>query len=142
VRATLQAESARFLREHGPSTGTEIALGIRARRDDVDRILVSDGFCRVPPPVGGKPRGVYFNVSRPVRRTDGRLRGRAQRMLDVLRDGQPHSRDELATAGVGNYPNNAAAELRAAGYDVRYRRRDGVSLYQLITDAASEAVAA
>jgi hypothetical protein len=126
----LPGEVERFLRKHGPTTSTEIALGVRARRDDVDEVLSSGRFRRAMPPGGSSPRAVYFDVSRRVLRTDGSLRLRAQRMLDVLKDGMEHSRSELLAAGVG-VTNNAASELRGAGYDVRYRRSGGESFYRL-----------
>jgi len=60
---------------------------------------------------------------------------RAQKMLEVLADGQPHSQRELWERGGFYLTNNAAAELRAQGYDVRYsqERIDGkrVHFYRL-----------
>lgn len=60
---------------------------------------------------------------------------RAQKMLEVLRDGQLHSRREIFERAGFMLTNNAAAELRAAGHKViQHRRRvngDTVYFYQL-----------
>jgi hypothetical protein len=141
---TLRADVERFLDDRGPSTSTAIALGVHARRRDVDVVLASDRFERVPPPVGCSPRGVYFGLSRLV---PGHVRGvsRAVVMLGILSDGEPHTRSELlaalVTAGVSIYVNNGAAELRAAGYDVRFSRRGG-GCYWIESPNASGEVAA
>lgn len=56
---------------------------------------------------------------------------RADKMLALLRDGQPHSRRELHEAGGYYLTNNAAAELRGKGYDVRTKtsRVNGETVY-------------
>lgn len=56
---------------------------------------------------------------------------RADRMLEVLLDGEPHSRAELHAAGGYYMTNNAAAELRARHYNVvQHRQRiDGAWVY-------------
>lgn len=60
---------------------------------------------------------------------------RAAKMLEVLRDGRPHSRRELFECCGFFLTNNAAAELREQGYDVRQERRrvngDNVYFYSL-----------
>lgn len=58
---------------------------------------------------------------------------RADRMLAVLKDGREHSREEILHRSPGGFflTNNAASDLRRRGYDVRYRVKDGLRLYQL-----------
>jgi hypothetical protein len=119
LRASLPDEVAEFLREHGPATASAVAMGIRARRDDVDAALTGARFCRVQRPEGASPRAVYFSLSPRVQYFRGG-KSRAAAMLDVLRDGKRHDRDEIfRLAGRFFLTNNAAAELRKAGYDVR-----------------------
>ena len=56
---------------------------------------------------------------------------RADKMLSVLRDGKPHSRRDIFDRIGFLLTNNAAAELRAQGHDVRQSREqvDGVTVY-------------
>jgi hypothetical protein len=56
---------------------------------------------------------------------------RAARMLEVLRDGKPHTRRDLFDHVGFFLCNNGASELRAAGYDVQQSRErvDGVNVY-------------
>lgn len=56
---------------------------------------------------------------------------RADRMLEVLRDGRPHTRRDLFDRCGFFLTNNAAAELRARGYNVVQSRErvDGVVIY-------------
>lgn len=131
MRATLATEVETFLRAHGPATATAIAMGIRARRDDVDEILARDDFKRVPPPGGCSPRAAYWNVSYLVPLpTKGK--NRADLMLEVLRDGGVHSRTEIFERVGFMLTNNAAAELRARGYTVEHRVERGNHVYQLV----------
>ena len=62
---------------------------------------------------------------------------RADRMLEVLRDGRPHSRREIFDRAGFMLTNNAASELRARGLDVRQWREDGVYVYKLLSEAES-----
>jgi hypothetical protein len=63
---------------------------------------------------------------------------RADKLLVVLQDGREHSRGDVFHAYGFMLTNNAASELRARGYDVQHRRRDGVDTYQLVSlDASS-----
>lgn len=121
----MPGEVERFLRKHGASSSKVIAKGVRARRVDVDRVLASDRFRRVSPPAGVSPRTVLYVVG--TRRD--KLPARAARMLSVLADGHGHSRVDIVAEASINYPNNAASELRAAGYDVRTRYLDGEVFY-------------
>jgi hypothetical protein len=59
------------------------------------------------------------------------MTSRAARMLEVLRDGKPHTRRDLFNRIGFFLCNNGASELRAAGYDVRQSRErvDGVNVY-------------
>lgn len=57
---------------------------------------------------------------------------RADKLFAVLRDGREHSRQDVFDAEGFMLTNNAAAELRARGYDVRHRRRGGLDMYQLV----------
>lgn len=134
-------EVERFLRKHGPTTAGEIAIGVRARRGDVDEVLASGRFRRAVKPDGGSPRAAYSDVSRRVLRADGSLPLRAQKMLVVIRDGLEHRRSEILAAGVGN-PNNAASELRGAGYVVRHRWQGGSVVYWIAEFPADSVVAA
>lgn len=130
MRATLRDEVAGFLRERGPSTASTIALGVRARRADVDAVLAGDGFSRVTRPEGASPRPAYFGVSRlvPV--------SRAALLLGVLADGGWHSREAiLDAAGRSFLTNNAASELRRLGHVVWFGRGG----YRLVERASSEA---
>lgn len=117
MRETLRSEVEAFLRRHGPATSTEIAKGVHVRRSAVDAVLTSDGFVRIPHPSGRSIHAVCFDLSRRV--------PRAERLLVVLRDGREHSRAEIVAGGV-DHTNNAAAELRRLGYDVRFNRADDV----------------
>jgi hypothetical protein len=138
VRPSLQAEIREFLLANGPSTAPEIALGLRARRVDIDRVLSSsNGFERVSAPEGVTGRGKYWNASQlvPMRRGG---KSRSAQMLDVLRDGKWHTRYDIFNA-TGRYflTNNAATELRAAGYSIEFGWGDGrVPQYRLAPAAA------
>lgn len=133
MRATLRQEVTAFLAAHGPATAPEIALGVRARRADVDALLAGGGFCQVDRPEGAHPYSVYFAASRRVPRVTER--SRAGVLLSILRDGAWHSRDEiLRLAGRTFLTNNAAAELRRADFDVRYSSSRG---YRLEASASS-----
>lgn len=132
MRVTLPSEVEDFLRAHGASTSNEIALGVRARRDDVDEVLAGDVFRRVAAPEGCSPRAVYFNVSYLVPRRPARVVARADRMLEVLRDGRPHSREEIFERVGFMLTNNAASELRDKGYDVEHRVERRIHIYQLV----------
>lgn len=134
MRKTLTVEVEDFLRWNGPSTATQIAVGIRARRDDVDEVLKSDRFKRVPAPSGCSPKAAWFNLSYLVPSRPATVVSRADRMLSVLRDGRPHSRQEIFEA-TGSFflTNNAASELRRErGLQVEQRRERGLVIYQLV----------
>jgi len=132
MRETLGAEVESFLRVHGASTATEIALGIRARRDDVDEILAADTFKRVPAPDGCSPRAAYYILSYLVPVRDRAQVSRADRMLSVLSDRQPHSRQEIFEREGFFLTNNAASELRKRGYEISQTRERGIYVYQLV----------
>jgi hypothetical protein len=133
VRASLGAEVEEFLRVHGASTVTEIRMGVRARRIDVEEALTGEAFTRVPPPPGCSPRATYFNVSYRVPASPARQESRADRMLHVLRDGRARSRQEIFESAGGFFlTNNAASELRKRGYQISQRRERGVYVYQLV----------
>lgn len=57
---------------------------------------------------------------------------RADRMLEVLRDHRPHSREDVFSRVGYLMTNNAAAELRARGLDVRHYKHDGLDIYELV----------
>jgi len=141
MRATLGSEVESFLRTHGASTATEIALGIRARRDDVDDVLASDTFRRVPAPDGCSPRAAYFSLSYLVPVREKAQIGRADRMLSVLQDGRAHSREEIFERVGFFLTNNAASELRKRGYDISQRRERGIYIYQLVSQATGDEAA-
>lgn len=132
MRASLPAEMRAFLDEHGPATAPEIALGIRARRVDVDHVLASGAFSRSERPKGASPNAAYFVSSPVVPRPRSLKSGRADAFYSLFADGIPHSRAECQQA-VGVYTNNAAAELRRRGDDVRYDRK--TDSYQLVASA-------
>jgi hypothetical protein len=142
MRASLRSEISRFLEAKGASTSPMIAYGVNARRADVDRVLAGPGFSRVEAPEGCRTNGRYFNLSQLVPGA-ARRASRAEVMLEVLGDGEPHSRaeviDNLIAAGASLFTNNAAAELRARGYDVFTDRSGGTVSYRLITDEAEAA---
>lgn len=133
MRETLAVEVESFLRVHGATTATAIAVGVRARRDDVDEVLKADTFGRVPAPDGCSPHAHYFNLSYLVPSRAPATVSRADRMLSVLRDRRPHSRQEIFEA-TGSFflTNNAASELRGKGFIVEQRRERGVVVYQLV----------
>lgn len=56
---------------------------------------------------------------------------RADRMLEVLADGLPHDRQEIFRRVGFMLTNNAAAELRARGLDVRHDQDGDVHSYRL-----------
>ena len=142
MRPSIRAEISRYLEEHGPATSPMIRQAICARRADVDRVLAGPGFARVEAPEGCRTNGHYFNLSRLVPGAARRI-SRAAVMLEILSDGEPHSRaeviDALIAAGASLFTNNAAAELRAQGYDIVTDRSGGSVSYRLILN---EAVAA
>lgn len=131
MRASLQSEIAAFLVAHGPATAKQVALGVRARRADVDAALVSDAFTVVQRPEGANPRSVYYAVSRRVLSSRGRSSRRADLLHRLLADGLPHPR-WACRAAAGDYTNNAAKELRDRGFDVRYDRK--TDTYQLFAE--------
>ena len=133
MRQTLHVEVEDFLRATGASTVNTIAMGVQARRADIDEVLKADTFRRVPTPLGCSPRAAYFNLSYLVPSRPATVVSRADRMLSVLRDGRPHSRQEIFEA-TGSFflTNNAASELRAKGLTVEQRRDRGVVIYQLV----------
>lgn len=141
MRETLPVEVETFLRDVGTSTANEIAFGVRARRDDVDEVLKGDAFRRVPPPDGCSPRAAYFNLSHLVPAHPTGTVSRADRMLEVLRDGRPHSRHEIFEAAGGFFlTNNAASELRCKrGLNIVQRRERGNVVYQLVGEIPDEA---
>src|SRR5581483_540428 len=96
---------------------------VRSRRDDVDQLLTSGRFRRVAPPEGASPRAVYFDVSRRVLRVDGGLPARAERMLDVLRDGHGHSRRDIVAAG--EMSTTRVDKCRLCGSSFEQERRRG-----------------
>jgi hypothetical protein len=134
----LRDEVAGFLLEHGPSTSSQIAAGVRARRNSVDEELLAGPFVVAPTPEGANHRARHW-VGLPVascRVPSGQ--GRAAAMLGVLRDGRKHSRVEIfKAAGRFFLTNNAASELRAKGYDVRHGRDGGLDVYWLASPATS-----
>lgn len=138
MRETLTVEVEDFLRWNGPSTATQIAVGIRARRDDVDEVLKSDPFKRVSAPSGCSPKAAWFNLSYLVPARPTRVVSRADRMLEVLQDGRPHSREEIFERVGFMLTNNAASELREQGYEVEHRVERRIHTYQLV-DGLDEA---
>lgn len=132
MRPTLVTEVEEFLRWNGPQTATQIATGVRARRDDVDDVLAGEIFRRVPPPVGCNPRATYFSLSYLVPARPARVVNRGDKMLKVLRDGRWHSRQEIFEAEGFFLTNNAASELRSRGYKIEQRRERGVYIYRLV----------
>lgn len=143
MRETLPVEVEAFLRDAGTSTANEIAFGVRARRADVDEVLTGDTFRRVPPPDGCSPRAAYFNLSYLVPARPTNTVSRADRMLEVLRDGRPHSRQEIFEAAGGFFlTNNAASEIRKKhGIDVAHRVERGVHVYQLASTSDEDEAA-
>jgi hypothetical protein len=144
VRETLRSEVVAFLQSNGAATRTEIALGVGARRADVDVLLVSGGFSRVDAPEGRSTRGKFWNLSEAVPARRGG-KSCAERMLDVLRDGKWHSRTEIFVAAGGFFlTNNAASELRTKhGVNIEFGYGKGqVPQYRLAQPAAMRAPAA
>jgi hypothetical protein len=142
VRPSLRSEVSRFLEENGASTSTTIAYGVNARRGDIDRVLAGPGFSRAEAPDGCRTNGRYFNLSRAVPGAAKRA-SRAVVMLEILSDGDRHSRaeiiDALIAAGASLFTNNAAAELRSQGHEVITGRENGEVYYRLILDEAKAA---
>ena len=133
MRDTLPVEVERFLREIkcAPATANEIAIGVRARRDDVDEVLKSAPFTRVPPPDGCSPHAHYFSLS-PFVPSPGKGKNRADLMLEVLKDGAVHSRQEIFERVGFMLTNNAASELRDRGLNVVHRVERRIHTYQLV----------
>ena len=138
MRETLAVEVETFLRVHGPSTANEIALGVRARRDDVDDVLAGEPFARVPAPDGCSPHAHYFNLS-PFVPSPGKDKNRADLMLEVLSDGGVHSRQEIFERVGFMLTNNAASELRDRGLNIVHRLERRIHTYQLISSDENEA---
>ena len=133
MRATLPDEVAAFLRDRGPSTASEVSLGIRARRDDVDEVLAESRFTRVARPEHGSPRAAYFNVSEAVLTADAPGSAAGQKIRDkdfllaVLADGRWHTLTEILSRsfrdrGVGLTVHSRAANLRRDGHTIANRR--------------------
>lgn len=136
MRETLTSEVVEFLKTHGASTANEIALGVRARRHDVEQVLAGDRFRLVERPDGAHHRSVYFNLSPSVPKRLG-PKSRAQALLDVLEDGRRYRREDIFRITERFFlTNNAAAELRAAGYDVRHEQDGDVHIYWLASTAS------
>lgn len=133
----IAAEMRAYLEQNGPATVAQIALGIRARRADVQREATWGAFATAVRPEGANPRAVYYDLSRRVP-PPASTKSRAAQMLEVLRDGRQHSRQEIFER-VGRYflTNNAASELRKQGYDVRSGVLGGVYVYWLEQPAAA-----
>lgn len=62
---------------------------------------------------------------------------RADKMRRVLRDGKPHSREEIQQREGFFLTNNAAAELRAQGCDVR-KTQDGATIFYTLVAPLNE----
>lgn len=83
------------------------------------------GFMRVAHPDGASPRGAYFGVSEDVPSSRSTASRRADLLLEILRDGRSHSRDEIWRLTEAFFlTNNAASELRRRGHTVIYDRSD------------------
>jgi hypothetical protein len=147
----LHAEVVGFLAEHGPSTSMQIAAGIRERRSAIDQVLLAGPFVEAPTPDGANPRARHW-ADAVVQSQDVQARpkgqGRAATMLAVLADGKEHTRADIFKAsGKFFLTNNAAAELRSKGYDVRSREIKrgehgyftGLVVYWLVAKPASVA---
>lgn len=135
MRDSLRDEVMAFLESHGPRTRDEIASGVCARRADVGAVLAAGGFRPAQRPEGANPRAIYYEPSPqpspPVRKRLG-PKSRAQALLDVLEDGRRYKRDDIfRIAGRFFLTNNAMAELRAAGYDVRHEQDGELHIYWL-----------
>ncbi len=140
----LPAEVAAFLVAHGASTSNQIAAGIRARRAAIDEVLLSGPFVEAPTPEGANPRARHWTDA--VGQSQAVLASpkgqtRAAAMLAVLSDGRKHTRADIFKAsGQFFLTNNAAAELRAQGYDVRKEQQGRhVIIYWLEPKRASVA---
>lgn len=135
----LAAEIRTFLSSSGPSTATEIGLGVRARRQAVQAVLAQDGFERVERPDGANPRGEFFNLSRPGLRSESSTNARASqsaRVLALLSDGKPHSHHEIYA--IGCVAHSRIDELRKRGHRISPARRVGdLYVYQLDTGEAA-----
>jgi len=62
---------------------------------------------------------------------------RADRLYSVLRDGRPHSRQEVFDRVGFMLTNNAASELRARGVPVEHRKDGGLDVYRLASPQLS-----
>ena len=101
-------------------TTDQIAMTLRARRASVERILKFSGMFEHS--VGANRARVWRVASRATGRPRTAAKpSQAQRMADLLADGQWHSDAELWDIGVGR-PNSRAAELRSRGFMVEHRR--------------------
>lgn len=124
----LDAEIRTFLLEHGSSTVEEIALGVRVRRADVAAVLVQGDFSRSSRRIGTNPRSITWGASRPVLRSEsGTDRGPSQcsRVLDVLRDGRPHTVAEIHRLAGFSRLNSRVAELRERGHVITCSHIEG-----------------
>lgn len=65
---------------------------------------------------------------------------RADKLLSVLQDGREHSRADVFQAYGFMLTNNAASELRARGYEVEHRKKDGLDTYRLALEATDPAL--
>lgn len=127
----LHAEVTAFLSVHGAARAREIAAALRARLAKVMVVLAQEGFSQAERPVGAHPHSVYWVASRRFPQSRSGL------LLSILQDGEWHAREAiLARAGRSFLTNNAAYELRRAGYGVEYSAKAG---YRLVSLAAPEA---
>lgn len=126
-----------------PLTAREIASQLHVRHIDVLRTLTSDPrFQRLVPTPGRSPRAKGYTLANGNGERSGavvtRVPNRAALMLEALRDGDWHSRHDIFyRAGRFFLTNNAAAELRARGFEVEHRRHQGNDEYRLNTAGAA-----
>lgn len=128
MRETLRDEVRAFLESHGAATASDVAVGVRARRADVDRVLADTGsFETTTHPAGGSPAATYWRVSPHVPVPQWK------RIVAVLADRRPHSMQEIhAKAGFCRL-NSRVSELRSRGYEITCDKTGGNYIYTLVS---------
>ena len=138
---TLHDEIRGYLAANGPSTSTEVALGVRRNVQ-----LVTDAlrdFPTVSAPPGRSGRGIFYAAPRIV--SPGVPWNDTDYLAAVLADGGWHRLEEIVQRsqrerGHGLTVHSRAADLRKRGFTVEQRseRRDGrvASFYRMLGAAA------
>jgi hypothetical protein len=130
---TLADRVLQYLAAHPGSSCEDVARGLRHNTFEVRQVLQHDARIKQEK---GEPRGFIYTLRTSQ---DGRRRvagrSRSSRLYRVLRDREPHTRNEIFSREGFMLTNNAAAELRsdleADGLTVVYSQK--ADSYQIVS---------